>query len=141
MLLRAKFTVETRGKATLTSRQILCGMQDAHAKKLVTSEFSKTMEWKQSPRPCYDMVEEYNRSLDEYKDKVRGPCTFTTKGYDEKTETDSTKVCCACKPRAFMLRFFPPSTPRRKKDGSKIEADPRASDYGLFLFHVSFFLD
>lgn len=29
------------------------------------------MEWKQSPRPCYDMVEEYNRSLDEYKDKVR----------------------------------------------------------------------
>lgn len=45
-------------------------MQDAHAKKLVTSEFSKTMEWKQSPRPCYDMVEEYNRSLDEYKDKV-----------------------------------------------------------------------
>lgn len=46
-------------------------MQDAHAKKLVTSEFSKTMEWKQSPRPCYDMVEEYNRSLDEYKDKVR----------------------------------------------------------------------
>ncbi|CAM9301976.1 unnamed protein product [Ectocarpus sp. 8 AP-2014] len=28
------------------------------------------MEWKQSPRPCYDMVEEYNRSLDEYKDKV-----------------------------------------------------------------------
>ncbi|CAM9207909.1 unnamed protein product, partial [Hapterophycus canaliculatus] len=44
--------------------------QDALAKKLVTSEFSKTMEWKQSPRPCYDMVEEYNRSLDEYKDKV-----------------------------------------------------------------------
>ena len=31
------------------------------------------MEWKQSPRPCYDMVEEYNRSLDEYKDKVRVP--------------------------------------------------------------------
>lgn len=29
------------------------------------------MEWKQSPRPCYDMVEEYNRSLDEYKDKVK----------------------------------------------------------------------
>lgn len=47
--------------------------QDAHAKKLVTSEFSKMMEWKQSPRPCYDMVEEYNRSLDEYKDKVRVP--------------------------------------------------------------------
>ncbi|CAM9884888.1 unnamed protein product, partial [Ectocarpus sp. 12 AP-2014] len=44
--------------------------KDALAKKLVTSEFSKTMEWKQSPRPCYDMVEEYNRSLDEYKDKV-----------------------------------------------------------------------
>eukprot|EP00903_Cladosiphon_okamuranus_P017528 g16143.t1 len=44
--------------------------QHAHAKKLVTSEFSKTMECKQSPRPCYDMVEEYNRSLDEYKDKV-----------------------------------------------------------------------
>lgn len=47
-------------------------VQDALAKKLVTSEFSKTMEWKQSPRPCYDMVEEYNRSLDEYKDKVNG---------------------------------------------------------------------
>lgn len=31
------------------------------------------MEWKQSPRPCYDMVEEYNRSLDEYKDKVSPP--------------------------------------------------------------------
>lgn len=45
-------------------------LQDAYAKKLVTSEFSKTMEWNQSPRPCYDMVEEYNRSLDEYKDKV-----------------------------------------------------------------------
>lgn len=45
-------------------------IQDAYAKKLVTSEFSKTMEWNQSPRPCYDMVEEYNRSLDEYKDKV-----------------------------------------------------------------------
>lgn len=45
--------------------------QDPFAKKLVTSEFSKTMDWKQSPRPCYDMVEEYNRSLDDYKDKVR----------------------------------------------------------------------
>ena len=53
--------------------------QHAHAKKLVTSEFSKTMEWKQSPRPCYDMVEEYNRSLDEYKDKVRGG-QITTNG-------------------------------------------------------------
>ena len=51
---------------------MVLGEQHAHAKKLVTSEFSKTMEWKQSPRPCYDMVEEYNRSLDEYKDKVRG---------------------------------------------------------------------
>lgn len=48
----------------------LLSLQDAYAKKLVTSEFSKTMEWNQSPRPCYDMVEEYNRSLDEYKDKV-----------------------------------------------------------------------
>ena len=54
-----------------TSRVVI--EQHAHAKKLVTSEFSKTMEWKQSPRPCYDMVEEYNRSLDEYKDKVRVP--------------------------------------------------------------------
>lgn len=63
--------------ATLTPRptSLVATEQHTNAKKLVTSEFSKTMEWKQSPRPCYDMVEEYNRSLDEYKDKVRGIIT------------------------------------------------------------------
>lgn len=47
-----------------------CNWQDPLVKKPVTADFSKTVEWNQSPRPCYDMVEEYNRSLDEYKDKV-----------------------------------------------------------------------
>ncbi|CAM9268591.1 unnamed protein product [Chrysoparadoxa australica] len=43
---------------------------DPYCRKLITSEFEKTMEGNQSPRPCFDLVEEYCRSLDEYKAKT-----------------------------------------------------------------------
>lgn len=75
--------------------------QHAHAKKLVTSEFSKTMEWKQSPRPCYDMVEEYNRSLDEYKDKVRRTSTQKQRCiylFCDWQKRDLTKQLCSPSP-------------------------------------------
>jgi hypothetical protein len=52
--------------ASLTNRQD----KNAYAKKLVTGEFDEaTMRHTQTPRPYYDVVEEYTRSIEEYKDK------------------------------------------------------------------------
>jgi len=52
--------------ASLTNRKD----QGAYSKKLVTGEFDEaTMRHTQTPRPYYDVVEEYTRSIEEYRDK------------------------------------------------------------------------
>lgn len=44
-----------------------CSNTGAQIRKLVTGEFDETMRCAQPPRPCLDIVEEYVRSVDDYK--------------------------------------------------------------------------
>ncbi|EGB02214.1 hypothetical protein AURANDRAFT_69090, partial [Aureococcus anophagefferens] len=68
-----------------------CSNPGAPIRKLVTGEFDDTMRCTQPPRPCLDIVEEYVRSVDEYK--------FTHSPSDDELATVILRIA------DFMLEF------------------------------------